>query len=720
MATTTAEIDVFAAIGRGDIASVAQFLASTGNVNVVDAAKTTSEYTWTLVHATLHAVVTGRRVLEAGDQAAMALKVQALHDQQLAILQLILRCGFKAAEACGQDLVTLPTLAIRWVEPPYTVAFLEELFSPDNDESGITPHMCDLVPGQPCVFEAVQRNNFAALKLIFQPWRRRDDDERGESLLYTAAKLGNLDAFDFLLRQGSDVDRPIAQSQGTPLHVAARQGHLAIVELLLDCGADTSLRDKNGNTPLMIALRRDSDEVIAALMSRDALFAQHDDATNRDAPGSVLHPGTSKGRDVVVNEFNKAHDPSKWAEIEVLSSQPKKLHPVDSDPEEQRISLALEPTAENRLRSIDKGDLPLDACESIHMDASRSGHIDVVDGLLAAWKKGQTELAAAVDNWRRVSAQTLHKCMYPRPVLASLGAIVLGERLSRQDLVDHYQASFFGRKAFVLKGPRLPLRSVTSQMRDEVEAMQCCASPYLQPLIAVIDNGSSEPLATLPSGDALYSPTLLFEYMDGDSLETYLRKKRLGLDVPRSYTPLDVAWVVANALRDLHSRGYFHRNIKSSNIFLSSTHYIRLGDLGSARTMSDSVPPDVGANFWTAPELLRAGAENPYTTASDIYAFGVVLAELDTGDAPYADVADQSRILQQVRDGKLRPKMSANCEPWFRRLAIACMEFYPSMRPSTAGIVAILLAHRGDDAKVASTKARLSATIKTPLATEAM
>ncbi|KDO21274.1 TKL protein kinase [Saprolegnia parasitica CBS 223.65] len=175
--------------------------------------------------------------------------------------------------------------------------------------------------------------------------------QRGESLLYTAAKLGNLDTVDFLLSQGSDVNQRTAQSQGTPLHVAARKGHLAIVQRLLEYGADTSLRDKNGNTPLRIALGGEQ-EVIDALNKHDSHddLVMHETELGRGSSGKVYR-GTFKGRDVAVKQFHNVLDPSVWNELEVLmlgrmvgpgSEHIVKLLHVDIDKNEGRVSLVLE------------------------------------------------------------------------------------------------------------------------------------------------------------------------------------------------------------------------------------------------------------------------------------------------------------------------------------------------------------------------------------------
>ena len=51
-----------------------------------------------------------------------------------------------------------------------------------------------------------------------------------------------------------------------------------------------------------------------------------------------------------------------------------------------------------------------------------------------------------------------------------------------------------------------------------------------------------------------------------------------------------------------------------------------------------------------APEVIRMKEENPYTFQSDVYAFGIVLFELMTGQLPYAHInnKDQVRSLKSI------------------------------------------------------------------------
>ncbi|KDO17349.1 hypothetical protein SPRG_17220, partial [Saprolegnia parasitica CBS 223.65] len=149
---------------------------------------------------------------------------------------------------------------------------------------------------------------------------------------------------------------------------------------------------------------------------------------------------------------------------------------------------------------------------------------------------------------------------------------------------------------------------------------------------------------------------MVMEYMDQGDLRAYLQKKRHGQSVALDVSTLDVALVLAHALADLHKQNIIHRDVNSLNIFLSTTHYIRLGDLGSSRLMDDDIMTShAGTTSWMAPEVLRVpgdeGMGRVYTIAADIYSFGVVLTELDTLRLPYEDVEERWSIMEKVPHG---------------------------------------------------------------------
>ena len=71
----------------------------------------------------------------------------------------------------------------------------------------------------------------------------------GDTPLFWAAILNNIELAKYLLKNGANVNFVQAKYKATPLHAAARRGLSDMCALLLDNGADVTLREKNGKTP---------------------------------------------------------------------------------------------------------------------------------------------------------------------------------------------------------------------------------------------------------------------------------------------------------------------------------------------------------------------------------------------------------------------------------------------------------------------------------------
>jgi ankyrin repeat protein len=88
----------------------------------------------------------------------------------------------------------------------------------------------------------------------------------GETALMMAALKGRLDWARKMVERGAAVRR----SGWTPLHYAATGPNVAVVEYLLDQGAEIDARASNGNTPLMMAARYGAEDSVRLLVQRGA------------------------------------------------------------------------------------------------------------------------------------------------------------------------------------------------------------------------------------------------------------------------------------------------------------------------------------------------------------------------------------------------------------------------------------------------------------------
>ena len=131
-------------------------------------------------------------------------------------------------------------------------------------------------------------------------------------------------------------------------------------------------------------------------------------------------------------------------------------------------------------------------------------------------------------------------------------------------------------------------------------------------------------------------PYLVLEYIEGDHIDRYCDQNRLGIE-ERIRMFLDVLRAVAQA----HANLIVHRDLKPSNVLVRNDGQVKLVDFGIAKLLEvEGQTPETaltleGGRAMTpecaAPEQLRGG---PITTATDVYALGVLLYVLLTGQHP--------------------------------------------------------------------------------------
>jgi len=139
---------------------------------------------------------------------------------------------------------------------------------------------------------------------------------------------------------------------------------------------------------------------------------------------------------------------------------------------------------------------------------------------------------------------------------------------------------------------------------------------------------------------------LVMEYLPGITLRELLKDYK-------KLTPeqtVDIMDAVLAGLAAAHKAGIVHRDLKPENVLLADDGRIKLGDFGLARAASANTATGqalLGTIAYLSPELVTRGVAD---ARSDIYAVGIMMYEMLTGEQPYVGEAPMQIAYQHAND----------------------------------------------------------------------
>jgi len=224
---------------------------------------------------------------------------------------------------------------------------------------------------------------------------------------------------------------------------------------------------------------------------------------------------------------------------------------------------------------------------------------------------------------------------------------------------DVWKGTSHGREV-AIKVPKLYRSGKREEVRrrfcKEVVMWSALRHPNVLPLLGV---------TTMPDGGF----AMVSEWMTNGNVNEFMKKHS---DADRLGLLLDSI----NGLIYLHGQGVIHGDLKGENILVDPDHHARIADFGLLRILSDKANflssiscPGGGTVQWMSPELLYPGGFNLKdsrpTKQSDIYAMGMVIYEVLSGQFPFPR-CKEAVVIQKVLGGERPQRPQGPRGIWFR------------------------------------------------------
>ena len=199
------------------------------------------------------------------------------------------------------------------------------------------------------------------------------------------------------------------------------------------------------------------------------------------------------------------------------------------------------------------------------------------------------------------------------------------------------------------------------------------------------------------AGDLVHLPYLVMEHVQGKTLQqvldahTHHRTRAEVSDITR------LGAAIARAAHSLHQQNTCHLDIKPANVLMHPNGHAVLLDFGLSShahypdLLAEELRKAVGSPAWIAPEQVVGVRGDP---RSDIFAIGVMLYELATGELPFGNPQTNGGMRQRLWMDPTPPRRLRDDLPeWFQEVVLRCLEPEAAKRYPSAAHLAFDLEH---------------------------
>jgi eukaryotic-like serine/threonine-protein kinase len=196
----------------------------------------------------------------------------------------------------------------------------------------------------------------------------------------------------------------------------------------------------------------------------------------------------------------------------------------------------------------------------------------------------------------------------------------------------------------------------------------------------------------IAAGSLEHTPYVVTEWVEGESLETILKRGPLRADQIQG-----VGAALADALHSLHRQDAIHLDLKPDNVIIKPNGMAVLIDFGLAHharypdLLAQEKRFAAGSAPYISPEQVLGTRSDP---RSDIFALGVVLYEMVTGELPFGVPRTMAGMRDRLWLDPIPPSAhSIETTPWLQEIILRCLEPNADARYQSAAHVAFDLRH---------------------------
>lgn len=216
----------------------------------------------------------------------------------------------------------------------------------------------------------------------------------------------------------------------------------------------------------------------------------------------------------------------------------------------------------------------------------------------------------------------------------------------------------------------------------EHQILQVLAGPFVPRFVA--------------AGDLSRLPYLVMEYVHGQTLQHWLDTL---LPLPADEIAR-LGAAMAKAVHSLHRQNVCHLDLKPANVLIRPDGAALLLDFGLSchahfpDLLAEELRKAVGSAAWIAPEQVVGVRGDP---RSDVFAIGVMLYQLTTGELPFGEPVTPGGMRQRLWMDPVPPRQRrAEVPAWLQEVILRCLAPVAAQRYPSAAHLAFDLTHPDD------------------------